>query len=563
MCAVLIAGAIGIAGTGGSPAIAGAATAPVSSPPVSESDFGPVADWGTTTGTDGRVYFSDQNGRALQFHGFNLKTNDPSARITDALLDQAAARGVDHYRMTIYWQLLEPTEGHFDEGYLDNVVNAINRCAAHGIRVILDMHQDVYGEAFDSMGIPAWATKTDPGDPPFVAQPSWLLDYLQPAVQSAFDNLYNDPSLRQAQIDAWMHVVNRVKDLPGVIGYDLLNEPFGKISDLAPGETIFDAAARIERTQLTPMYQRLTDAISAVDPAHWVFIEPPNLASLGIATSMGQVTGPKVAFYPHMYDTALETATYSPGLPYTYDPAFFTQWADAITQYVARYPMPLLVGEWGIAQPDAPSMKGFVQDSLSMLDKVSSGWTQFQFCEGSGYCSVDGEGNDRPNIGQIFQPYARAIAGAPTSSSYDFTSKVLTVTFRDNSATGPTEIFIPQSRAYPDGFTVGSGDVSTSWSNSFDAATGVLSVTLPHTGGDHTICVAPSGTVTPGCAATQEPTTTAPPETTPPSTVAPPTTPTSTVVPRTTRPTAPMPPARFAPPTAAAVAVNADPTYTG
>lgn len=462
----------------------------VQGPALDTSPSGPVSAWSTTTGTDGRVYLADAKGRALQLHGFNVKTPDPDT-VTDDLLAKAAERGMDHLRLSIFWQDLEPTQGNYDEAYLDKVVAAVDRAAAHGIRVILDMHQDVYGEAFSSRGAPTWATRTEPTDPPFEAQPSWLLDYLQPAVQSAFDHLYNDADLRQAQIDVWLHVVERVKGNPGILGFDLMNEPFGKIY---PGETLISAAERVERDQLTPMYQRLTDAISAVDPAHWVFIEPPNLASLGIATSLGRVTGPKVALYPHMYDTDLESSTYDPNSDqYTYDPAFFKQWSDAITTYTAKYPMPMLIGEWGIAKPEAHSMDAFVRDSLATFDRVSSGWSMFNFCEGSGYCPLDAAGNDRPNISQIFEPYARAIAGAPTASTYDFSTRELRVRFRDNGATGPTEIFLPASRAYPDGWVVKTSDATGTWSHTYDPATGVEAVTVSDTGDDHVICVAPVG----------------------------------------------------------------------
>ena len=57
----------------------------------------------------------------------------------------------------------------------------------------------------------------------------WFLNYLQPAVQAAFEHLYEDADLRQAQIDAWLHVVEHVQDHPALFGYDLMNEPFGKI----------------------------------------------------------------------------------------------------------------------------------------------------------------------------------------------------------------------------------------------------------------------------------------------------------------------------------------------
>ncbi|MBS1848970.1 MAG: cellulase family glycosylhydrolase [Actinobacteria bacterium] len=491
-------GAAMILAVGVAPAtLTGAAGPTVSSPPVADQSLGPVADWGTVTGTDGRVYMADVNGRALQFHGFNDKTDDPSGSLTDGLLAAAAERGLDHVRLSIYWQYLEPTEGNFDEAYLDDVVTAIRRAAQHGIRVVLDMHQDVYGQAFGSTGAPTWATETD--GLPFTPQPSWLLDYLQPGVQRAFNNLYEKPNLRQAQIDVWVHVVQRVKNEPGVLGYDLMNEPFGEIQ---PGENLITAAARVEREQITPMYQRLTDAISAVDPAHWIFIEPPNLASLGIATSMGAVHGPKVAFYPHMYDTSLESSTYDPSSPqYTYDPQFFTKWATAITTYVATNPMPMLVGEWGIAKPEANSMGSFVRQTLATLDATTSGWSQFMFCFGSNYCPVDASGHDRPNIGQMFEPYARAIAGAPTASTFDFTTRELKVVYRDNSSRGTTDIFVPESRSYPSGFQVFVDGASSTNPNGFDASTGVLSVTVPKSGGSHAICVVPVGMTPTDCTA--------------------------------------------------------------
>ncbi len=448
---------------------------------------GPVAAWSTTVGTDGRVYLADTQGRALQVHGANHKTTDPDT-LTDQLLADAAERGLDHIRLAIYWDALEPADDDFDEAYLDRYVAAMDRAAAHGLLVIIDMHQAVYGPAFGSRGIPEWATRTD--GVPFVPQPVWLLNYLQPAVQNAFEHLYEDDDLRADQIQVWLHIVNRVKGHPALLGYDLLNEPFGKFRE---GEDFLTAAARVERTQLTPMYQRLTDAISAVDPDHWVFIEPPNLASLGVPSSLGPVYGPKVAVYPHMYDAAIEAATYTPGGVVQYDPAFFDKWYGAAIEYPRTYGVPLLVGEWGVAHPDQPGMDAFVRDSLATLDRIGSGWSVFNWCRGDGYCPIDAAGNDRPGISQIFQPYARAIAGSPTFSRWDPVGRVLTVQYADSAATGPTDIFIPESRSYPDGWEVRTTAPDGSWSSSFDPTRGVLSVTIADTGGSHAICVVPAG----------------------------------------------------------------------
>jgi endoglycosylceramidase len=299
------------------------------------------------------------------------------------------------------------------------------------------------------------------------------------------------------------------------------------------------------------MYQRLTDAISAVDPDHWVFFEPPNLASLGIATSLGEVRGPKVAFYPHMYDPDIEIATYSPDGTIVINREFFTRWRDAITTYTQRYPMPMLVGEWGLAHPDLPGMDEFVDLSLQTMDEVASGWSMFQMCRGGGYCPFDAEGNPRPAIGRIFQPYARAIAGRPEATTWDPDTRTLRISFQDGTAAGATTIYLDRPATYPDGYVVETSDDAGSWSHDLDTATDVLSVETPRTGGRHVICVKPEGAA-PGCEADPvPPTTTAP--TAPTSTTAPtsPTTPTTVT-------------SGYRPPTAAgARPVSGQPRYAG
>ena len=115
----------------------------------------------------------------------------------------------------------------------------------------------------------------------------------------------------------------------------------------------------------------------------------------------------------------------------------------------------------------------------------------FVVCKGSGYCALDEQGNDRPNISQIFEPYARAIAGAPTASTYDCSTKRLKVVYRDSAAAGTTDIFIPESRNYPNGWKVLTSDAAGTWSQTFDEASAVLSVTVTKDSGDHAICVVP------------------------------------------------------------------------
>jgi len=450
-----------------------------------------VASLTKATGTDGRVYLADADGRALQLRGFNIKTQDPLADVTDQALTDANERGFNLLRLSVYWHLFEPEQGQFDEAYLADIDTALDRAAAHGITVIVSFHQDIFGPAFGDAGIPEWATRTDGAS--FTKQDLWLLNYLEPAVQNAWEHLYEDDDLRVAQATAWTTVAERVADHPSVIGYDLLNEPFGKFRE---GEPITESVRRVQAEQLTPMYQRLIDAMRPIDPDAWMFVEAPNVASIGAPISLGPLDDDKVVFFPHLYDPNIETANYTEGKA-ELDLSFFEMYEPLITTYATDNDLPLMIGEWGLGAPDKPGMDQFVAESIALMDRIGSGWTMFTWCRGESYCPIDAEGNDRPNIGQIVQPWARAIAGAPTSFGYDPESHVLRIVFDDNDATGTTDLYLAEDIAYPDGYVITTSDADGEWSSIYDAATGIASVTTPESDGTHAICVSPEASPAP------------------------------------------------------------------
>lgn len=476
------------AGNGNGAAPTGGTTAPAGSTTANAAGLLDVATLGQVAGTDGRGYIADAQGRALQLRGFNIKTRDPLKDASDDLLAAGQQRGFDLLRLSVYWDQFEPNKDQYDQAYLDAVGTVLDRAASHGISVIIDFHQDVFGAKFGDHGVPLWATRDD--GLAYTQHEVWLQNYLEPAVQAAWDHLYEDPDLQQAQSDAWVTVAKRFQNKPAVLGYDLLNEPFGK---LRTGEDLVAAATRVQAVQLTAMYQRLSDAMHAADPTHWIFFEAPNVASLGIPVALGKINGTKLAYYPHMYDSSIESATYAPGGEVTgFDATFFDKYEKAIRDYPMQYGYPTYFGEWGIAHPDKPGMDEFVARSLALMDRIGSGWTVFNWCKGEGYCPLDKDGKDRVAIGQIVQPWARAIAGSPTSFTWDPKARTLTVVFKDSAATGTTDLFVPTT-TYPEGFAVAASDAKDAWSSQTDTATNIVHVTTPKTGGTHTVCLAPKG----------------------------------------------------------------------
>lgn len=461
------------------------------------------------TGANGSEYIADSEGRALQFRGVNIKTQDPAVGARDEVLDAIVARGFNLLRLSVFWEQAEPEQDTYDQAYLDDIDAVITAAEERGIWVVVSFHQDTFGSAFGGHGVPPWATKDD--GLPFESTGSFLTDYLQPGVQAAWENLYEDPEVRAAQEKTWTHIAAEFGGHPNVIGYDLLNEPFGKIRE---GEDLFSAAARVERVQLTAMYQRLTDAIRTVDTRNWMFIEAPNLASLGIATSLGQVDDDRVVFFPHMYNTDIEFEIYNgSGNPSGYDEAFFENWANAITTYTDKYPVPMMVGEWGVPTP-YDGIDRYVAQVLETLEATSSGWAQFNGCFGGGYCTFGPEGEDREQIDQIVQPFAQAIAGLPDDHHYDPVTRTLRLTYADGDAAGATELVIPAGKHYPNGWrlevdgtavtpgTLGGTppDAVALKAASSEAVTSVeqpvpgidlVSLEVPNDGTTHTVCLTP------------------------------------------------------------------------
>ncbi|MFC7983678.1 cellulase family glycosylhydrolase [Streptomyces sp. NPDC057336] len=380
---------------------------------------------------------TDDRGRVLTLRGWNVedKTHrgeDALSAISERHFRDLRARGFNFARLLVFWDDLEPRRGHYSERYLRRIERILGWAHKHRVHVLIDAHQDVFGPAFGHRGIPEWATRTD--GLPFTPHPDdWFAEYFEPAVQRAFTHLYEDPDLRRAQADMWRVLARRLGDHPAVLGYDLINEPMGEI---ARGEDLPTAARRIEREQLTPLYNRLADAVRDVDDDSWIFFEPTPIVGEGVPTGLGRIDDPKAVYAPHFYNTAMEAGA-------DYDPSagWIEAYESAVTVYPGRYRVPVVVGEWGPLNNSLPNMGRFYRDALSSLNRYTSGWAGYVWCYGGGYCAVDAEGRFRTNKEQTSAPYAPAVAGRVTAQTYEPDGGVFRLSYR--AGHGVTEVSLP------------------------------------------------------------------------------------------------------------------------
>ncbi|MET9417531.1 cellulase family glycosylhydrolase [Streptomyces klenkii] len=384
---------------------------------------------------------TDEQGRTLTLRGWNLadkehRGDEALADITERSLRDMAAQGFNLARLAVFWDDLEPRPGHYSERYLRKIERVLDWAHRHRVRVVIDAHQDVYGPAFGShRGIPAWATRTD-GLPYRTHPDDWFAEYFEPAVQAAFQHLYEDDDLRRAQARMWQVLAGRLAGHPAVFGYDLINEPMGRLRE---GEGIPDAARRIEATQITPMYQRVAEAIRRVDRRHWLFVEPTPAAGEGVPTGLGRIRDPKVVYAPHFYNAAMEAGR-------DYDPA--SGWLPAYEAAVVHYPramrIPVLIGEWGPLNSSLPNMARFYEDALTSMSRYATGWASWTWCYGGAYCAMDERGRFQQNKSRTAEPYAAAVAGAVRAVSYDAGAAVYRLTYTPQGK-GVTELSTPLS----------------------------------------------------------------------------------------------------------------------
>ena len=475
----------------------------------------------------GGPYLTDALGRTLELHGVNLvakcgggsvdepdpgspcvgpaqgprlafvlspTADDPGRRFTAADARTLAGLGFNAVRLGIIWEGLEPGPsgigvndptycaahppgtpfpalGRADpyssaavRAYLARTDTIVHLLAGAGLRVIIDMHSDVYGSAFhfsggstpwNAEGAPSWATCT--GRYRFRPSPGWGDGYLSHAVQAAIHHFWaNDVRADlQAQYGrVWAAVARHYRGDDDVVGYEIYNEPSDfLVKNFDPElECDYGGPARepvsCAKGHPAALAGGLIGAIQSADPTHVVLFEPNGNTDFGVAETIGiaePLRFPRLALAFHVYgsvpaqlrQTLRErnaTRTDQPGGP---------AW---------------IMDEFG-ASNDAPETATTVTDADG-LNLSWAYWAGMQLNDPTGGDAYEGlldQDTRQPyaNLGRALAlPYPWATAGTPGASSFDRVTDTYRYAYTvDPSVTAPTEIEVPHY-TYPLGYTV-------------------------------------------------------------------------------------------------------------
>jgi endoglycosylceramidase len=425
-----------------------------------------------------RYWFYDDQNRTLIYHGVQIIQNrDPYISWhTEDDYGRMNEWGFNLIRFGVDWAAVEPEQGVYNEEFLTQLDERIKWARERGIGIILEMHQDVYGEKYGGNGAPEWACQD--GGVPYAQWDTWYLNYLQPAVIAAFNRFWhNTDGMQDSYIALWTYLAERYADEPAVVGYDLMNEPFF-------GTNL--PFRRFDREVLMPFYKKLILAMQEVDMNHFYFVEPAGAIGAGLPCYMQDLGLPNVAYAPHMY----------PFLPNIL--SMYMGQGESIktilrqgTQTAQNMKVPIWFGEWALFNAGTQNRERYMADSVRVFDKYLASWSYWIYNKDDNVGLLDSDGNERTWVLDIIsRPYPQATAGYPTGISFDLDTSRFEMEWDENAAaTGPTEIFIPAARHYPDGFTVSCSDPDGAWSYEWDDARSVLLVTADRSLSSHTITV--------------------------------------------------------------------------
>jgi len=420
------------------PIIVAALAAGCGSDPGDEAPTGWHVRDGQIRDVDGRSVIlrgANVSGRHKSPPYFDYHTAEDYVRLRDEL-------SLNSVRFLISWAAIEPERDVYDMTYLDAVADRIATIEAQGLFVILDMHQDLYGEGFNGNGAPQWTCDQQYYDAYEPIEP-WFANYANENIVACYDGFWGSADLQSHYVEAWRLLAQRLASSSAVIGVDPMNEPYW--GSAGPSD--------FEEHTLSALYEQVITAVRVPAPNWLAFIEPSSSRNLGIATRLPRFSFDNIVYAPHSYDQNAEAGD-----------GFDAARRDALMGNVVLLRQEadvlgaaLWIGEYGGSEGDGGifDYMDAQYDAIGLAGGSSAYWT---YSKGGGYELLDADGNEKPELARaVVRPYPERVAGQLHSYSYQDASQTLEVVVTaDTTISAPTVIVVP-TRLYPAGVNVDCG----------------------------------------------------------------------------------------------------------
>lgn len=345
-------------------------------------------------------HWVDADGRTVLYRGVNL--NGSAKRdetyhhgLSADALALLPAHGVTLVRLLVFWEAVEPEQGSYDATYLAQVRADVEALDALGLDVVLDLHQDVYGEGFGYTGFPAWTCDPSAYDAFVRNDEQWFLNYADENVVGCFDAFWQSAALQEAYAAAAARLVAEVADLDNLVGLDVINEPYWGSATVAAHDT-----------ELLPaFYGRVLSAVRAVHATLWLFLAPSVAANLTVdpMLDLSSLDDPYLGFTPHFYPSYAELGS-------GWDGDFTTeaQGLQRLARHAREIGAPLFLGEFGIFSAEG-NEDDYVRAVLSDVQADGGSAAYWSYDHGS---NILGDGDEAgwllPVLGE---PYVHRVPG--------------------------------------------------------------------------------------------------------------------------------------------------------
>jgi endoglycosylceramidase len=390
-------------------------------------------------------FMRDPSGRTVILRGVNLTGKNKYYPYLDdkTQADYERVRadwGLNSIRLVTTWAAIEPAEGSYDDAFLDRLALRVEWARQANVLVVVDMHQDVYGEGFSTGGgdgAPRWTCDAS-HYANFTPAFTWTANYLSADVRACYDHFWQSAELQDHYAEAWRRVAKRLASYDNVVGFDIMNEPF--FGTHLP--TTF------ERDRLMPLYEKVVGVVRSEAPGWIAFVEPSSTRNYTGINGLPKPTFANYMFAPHSYDPMSE-------LGVAFDNSRRAKVIDNVNtlwQEAKALGGGLWIGEYG-GTATLPGIADYMNANYDGMGAVAASSAYWDYSGSYGFIGDDG--NEQTTITDaVVRPYPEAIAGTPVKWTFDPSTKAFSMTYHaDQSTSGPTVISVP-ARVYPNGHQV-------------------------------------------------------------------------------------------------------------
>lgn len=416
--------------------------------------------------------FQDSYGRTLIFHGASLYTNDEPGGY--ARYNSYGAKrlindwGLNSVRMFWNWNAIEPDSAVFAPDKLEALVQVVENFTNEGVYVVLAVN----GTATSSQHLITGTWQAPAGS---AANNPALPGALNPAVQESMRRFWdykNHAYLQDEFIKAGKYLADRLKNNPYVLGYDILNEPWGD------GLVSTVLNTNLESQLLPGFYERYINAMREIERDKYFFFEPSVLFNIkeapGFQTKLPVINdsgrGIKhLAFAPHCYLANERTNT----IKNSYD-SYLGILKKNYTAIQQKQQVPIYIGEWAnIDYATFSDWENYLNHHMAAFDDIKASWSYFSYIPGGNNLVEGDDMTENPTVNTIARAYPRATSGELLSFNYQPDTKMFKMSFVNYASIAqPTEIFIPK-RHFPNGYTL-TVTGSTDYTHTFDPVKNLL-----------------------------------------------------------------------------------------